>query len=153
MSEEETVEVIPLLEQEDENSYKEAIKWRIGNSSYEIHAQILSSYEIGDILPHCLYVKNRVESVVSNNNHIGPSLYRVLERTLSSVLQSVWTMVIAADAADNQDDVLVFAQRVRDLISVHASDEDREDLIKQIRNTKKTKTNACAYILLPNALS
>ena len=33
MSEEETVEVIPLLEQEDESSYKEAIKWRIGNSS------------------------------------------------------------------------------------------------------------------------
>ena len=91
-----------------DDAIHETIKWSIGNSRYEIHIPILTSYETTDILPHCLLVKSKVEAVVYTAAHLGQSLYRVFPRTLSPALRSVWPSLITADPNDNQDDVNTF---------------------------------------------
>jgi len=134
-----TPQVFPFSLPEKEEDRHEAIKWNIGAGRYEIHVPILSSYETKDILPHCLMMKAKVEAAVSNDAHLGQSLYRVFPRTLSPVLRAVWPSIIEADPADTQNNTELFEQRIRDLIAVHATEDDRHDLVMQMCSPRKPR--------------
>ena len=66
------------------------IKWTQGNQRYEIHSPELASFELEDLLPHCMEVRKKVITVCSENDHLGPSLCQVLGRTLANPLRALW---------------------------------------------------------------
>ena len=100
-----TREVFPFLTTDKDDARLEAIKFNIGHSRYEIYISLLEgSYEISDILPHLLSFKNKVKSAVSTEAHLPVALFRIVTRTMGSVLAGVWDQVIA-EAGDEAETV------------------------------------------------
>jgi hypothetical protein len=83
-----------------EESKLEPVKWSVNNTRYEVYAPSLASFDILDMLPHGLAVRNKVISTVGTVAHRGPSLYEVYPRSLSPVLLPMWEQVIQ-DANSN----------------------------------------------------
>lgn len=123
----------------DSGHKSESIKWTCTNTRYEITIAPLQSFNIGKLLPHVLLVKDKVRTVVTNQFHIGESLFTVLPRTLSSVLQGVWNQV-RADAPNQATDVANFEARLHEFIAVHATEEDRRDLFTLLRSVHKPRS-------------
>jgi hypothetical protein len=69
--------------------YTLAVKWSQGNSKYEIYVATLEDMDNETLLPHCIDVKGNVQKEVSNDDHLGPSLFKVFPRTLSIPLMAV----------------------------------------------------------------
>ena len=120
-------------------SYKPAIKWQIVNSKYKIHATVLKKLDIPLIVPHCLEIKNRVESVIRTPAHVGPSLFRVMRRTLSSVIQTEWDSALAENAYNAPETVELFETTLKFFIKNKSTQEDRHDLLQQLRQAKKPR--------------
>jgi len=129
--------VIPYQVHETDD-YVETIKWSHGNTKYEIHTKLLNSIELKDLLMHCLDVHNKVNTVISTENHRGPSLHRVFPRTLSLILRAVWDQLIT-EAAAEEESAEQFKQRLREFIAAHATAEDRYNLVQQMRTSKKPR--------------
>ena len=71
--------------------HHEAIKWSIGNTKHEFCIPILGHpYEIENVLPHCLNIKAKIDAIVYNEAHKGPSIYRVFPRAISPAPRGVW---------------------------------------------------------------
>ena len=137
--------IIPYSTKVAESSEKmETIKWSHGNSKYEIHTMLLKSIELKDLLPHCLDVRNKINTVVSTEAHRAPSFYRVFPRTLSIVLRAVWDQLITEsqedDELDGNETSENFDQRLCEFIAAHATPEDRYDLVQQLRTAKKPRS-------------
>lgn len=115
----------------------EILKWTIGHSRYEIVIHILEDMSMEAVLPHCLKVKNRIDAAVSTVAHRGPSYFRVISRTLSTVIQTIWEQVILDNTPDeNEAD---FCQCIRDFIAAHSVPEDRYELAQQLRAPRKPR--------------
>ena len=116
-------EAIPHLfhwEKPANDEHTETIKWSLGNSRYEIHCIVLHDLDLAVLLPHCLEIKNKIEAVVTANNHLGPSFFRVFPRTISTVLRTIWDLIIPgiAETADG------FADAIQQFIASHGTPED-----------------------------
>ena len=112
------------------------LKWNIGNSRYEVHVAVLDGLETGDLLRHCLEVRDRVKKVVSTAAHVAPSLFRVFDRTISLVLQATWDNVLAEVA--NRDEA-AFDEVLKLFIAANCSTGDRYDVVQQIRRPTKPR--------------
>ena len=119
----------------------ETIKWSEAGSHYEIHMPILDSLELSKVVPHCMEFRDAIATAVDNAAYLGPSLYRVFPRTLSSVLRTVWDQLNADatinPAVDNSETSDHFDDRVREFIAVYSTEADRYDLVQLMRSTKK----------------
>jgi transposase InsO family protein len=115
----------------------ETIKWTHVNARYEIHAQVLENLELSSLLPHCLEIKAKIESVVTTAAHIGPSLFRVFPRTISMVLRSIWDIIVEDDQPNETIDD--FDATIRTFIASHATPEDRHELVQQLRSPRKPR--------------
>ena len=132
-------QVFPFLTTDKDDARLEAIKFNIGHSRYEIYISILEgSYEIHDILPHLLSFKNKVKSAVSTEAHLPVALFRIVTRTMGTVLGSVWDQVVA-DAANEEETVESFDARMLEFLAIHATAEDRNELVQQLRTAKKPR--------------
>jgi hypothetical protein len=85
-----------------ETSKEESIKWTCGNTKYECHLRTLESFDLQEMIPHCLQVLSKVNSAVAVENHKGPSYFKVFPRTLSIILEPVWNQLV--EEARNNDD-------------------------------------------------
>jgi hypothetical protein len=119
------------------DAHVETIKWSHGNSKYEIYVPILEDLELKRLLPHCLDVKTKVEQVVQTNAHLGPSLFRVFPRTISSVLRTIWDIIIADE--NPQENIAGFEDCICSFIALHLTAEDRHELVLQLRSPHKPR--------------
>jgi hypothetical protein len=123
---------------DDEEVYKEAIKWKQGTTSYEVYHETLEGFEIADLIPHVLSVKNKVMKAVGTDTHKAPSLFRVFPRTLKPVLQGIWDQVVndAHVAVETED---AFDGCAKNFIGLHSTEEDTHALLQQLRNATKPR--------------
>ena len=89
------------LREEEQQGPQNVFKWQHVNAKYEIHASILNRLDLPILLPHCLDIKAKVESAVGIAARVGPSLFKVLPRTLSIPLKSIWDLAWAQHQQDN----------------------------------------------------
>jgi hypothetical protein len=130
----------PFLSFKDlsEEAHSEAIKWKQENTKYEVYTPILKSMDIGEMIPHIISIKSKVTTTVSEEDHAGPSLFEVFPRSLSIVLATIWEQV-RDDALNNDETVANFDNRAKDLLAVHATSDDRYDLVQQLRAIRKPR--------------
>jgi hypothetical protein len=117
------------------NGYAEAIKWQQDNARYEIHSWTLKDMEMDTLLPHCLEVRRKILAVSSVKAHQGPSQFCVFPRTLSTVLQFIWDVII--DVRDYNKDADGFDEALLTFIASHCTAEDCHDLVQQLRKPHK----------------
>jgi hypothetical protein len=114
--------------------HAETIKWSRGNTKYEIYIPVLEDLELMFLLPHCLDAKEKIEQVVSDL-HLGSALFQVFPPTISTVLKTIWVTIIhdehPAETAE------AFNQCLRTFIGSHSTEEDRHDLVTQLRAPRK----------------
>jgi hypothetical protein len=77
-------------------------------------------------MPHCLDVKAKIEQLVTNDAHVGSSLFRVFPRTILSVLRTIWEIIINDE--DPQEDIAGFENCIRIFIASHSTAEDCHEL-------------------------
>ena len=127
-----------------EDPRKESIKWSRGHSRYEIYLPVLQSLDLNELLPHAINFRAKLLTAVGTDAHKGPSLYGTFPRSLSLVLSAVWEQLIAdADANPNVDNAETpqnFDDRLRELIAVHSTAEDRYELAQFLRKARKPLT-------------
>jgi hypothetical protein len=85
-----------------ETSKEESIKWTCGNTKYECHLRTLESFDLQEMIPHCLRVLSKVNTAVEIENHKGQSYFKVFPRTLSIILEPVWNQLV--EEARSSDD-------------------------------------------------
>ena len=108
-------QVFPFKQSSEDALRTEAIKWTIAQSKtkYEVYVHTLKEFELEKLLPHCLEIKAKINSVVGTQSHMGPSMYQVFPRSLSPVLQGVWNhVVVGAPAAKAEETVAHFENRL-----------------------------------------
>ena len=114
------------------------IKWKISTTGYEISSPTLDSIQLHEVLPHCVDTRRKIEQVVSTPAHLGPSLFCVFSRTLSTLLGGVWDQIVQSDN-NPPNTVVAFESCIRSFIEVHGSEGDQHDLLQQLRNGSKPR--------------
>lgn len=126
-----------------ESPKNEPIKWTINNTKYEVYLPTLLTFELADLLAHGVSIRNKVLTTVGTAAHRGPSLYEVYSRALSPVLLSVWEQLNQEannnPLVNNTQTVNHFDSRFREMIAVHATQEDRYDLVQALRACRKPR--------------
>ena len=125
-----------------------SFKWKQGNSQYEIAAVPLDELDLPQLLHHCLDVKSKVEGVVSTENHIPPSLFRIFPSTLSLTIRVIWEECKEELAPEETLDG--FKDLLQQFIAAHATQDDQHELVQQLMRPKKpreVKVQAFSYAL------
>ena len=89
------------------------------------------------LLLRCLEVKTKIEQVMSNNAHLGPSLFRALPRTVSSVLRTTWDAIIADE--NPKENLKHFEVCICSFIASHSTTEDHHELTSQLQSPHKPR--------------
>jgi hypothetical protein len=115
------------------------IKWTLGANSamkHKIVSPILSKFELGNIIAHCLTVMHKIDARVGNHaaNHFA-SYVNVFPRTLSLPHVATWDTVFVDHPLAAQD-VASFQQAIWHFIAMHATDEDHHELPDYIEQTR-----------------
>jgi hypothetical protein len=103
----------------------------------------LESFDLQEMIPHCLQVLSKVNSAVAVENHKGPSYFKVFPRTLSMILEPVWNQLV--EEARNNDEgggaetENNFILRLKEFIAVHSTSADRHEWLKILRTDKKPR--------------
>eukprot|EP00543_Licmophora_paradoxa_P015720 CAMPEP_0202474044 /NCGR_PEP_ID=MMETSP1360-20130828/92170_1 /ASSEMBLY_ACC=CAM_ASM_000848 /TAXON_ID=515479 /ORGANISM="Licmophora paradoxa, Strain CCMP2313" /LENGTH=541 /DNA_ID=CAMNT_0049101141 /DNA_START=63 /DNA_END=1689 /DNA_ORIENTATION=+ len=118
-----------------------AVKWTLNNSRYEIHVPTLDTIATDTLVTHCLQVKTKIRQAVANEAHQGSSFFRVLPRTLSQTLLTTWEQVLADDPPEDQTEDS-FDAALCNFVASDATEEDRYDLVQQLRSPKKPRNVA-----------
>jgi hypothetical protein len=118
----------------------ETIKWALGANGamkHEIVSPILTKFELGHIVSHCLTVMHKINARVGNNAANRFALYmNVFPRTLPLPHVATWDTVLVDHPLAAQD-VASFQQAIRSFIAVHATDKDHHELLDYIRSVAK----------------
>eukprot|EP00543_Licmophora_paradoxa_P000336 CAMPEP_0202441084 /NCGR_PEP_ID=MMETSP1360-20130828/364_1 /ASSEMBLY_ACC=CAM_ASM_000848 /TAXON_ID=515479 /ORGANISM="Licmophora paradoxa, Strain CCMP2313" /LENGTH=127 /DNA_ID=CAMNT_0049055819 /DNA_START=287 /DNA_END=667 /DNA_ORIENTATION=+ len=108
-------------------------KWQQVNSRYEIYAAHLGTYNMDVLIPHCIAVKKRVESTVTTEAHLGPSLYKVFPRTIEGPLPSVWQSIVDERGVGVQHQTEEnFDEDIKSFIQEHCPEQCRYQLVQQL---------------------
>ena len=71
-----SAQLFPITIDNDE-THCESIKWKQANTAYEIHTSVLRDLNLNILLPHCLAIRDKIITVVTNPAHLGPSFFRM----------------------------------------------------------------------------
>jgi hypothetical protein len=116
------------------------IKWTLGANGamkHKIVSPILSKFELGNIVAHCLTAMHKIDARAGNNavNRFA-SYMNVFPRTLSLPHVGTWDTVLVDHPLAVQD-VASFQQAIPQFIAMHATDKDRHELLDYICNVAK----------------
>jgi hypothetical protein len=118
----------------------ETIKWTLGaagTTKHEIVSPILTKFELGNIVAHCLTVMHKIDACVGNHPANRFALYMdVFPCTLSLPHVATWDTLLIDHPLATQDEA-GFQQVLRHFIAVHATDEDCHKLLDYIRSVAK----------------
>ena len=129
--------IFPWLEHEDPDVHSEAIRWRVGNTSYEFHMKQLSKLDLHIFVPHCDDFITKVLNTVQTAAHQGPSLFNQFPRTLSTILQTEWQQILIDHPVGLT--VQEFRDSIRHFVAVHFDAEDQHQLLQQLRRPRKPR--------------
>jgi hypothetical protein len=120
----------------------ETIKWALGANGatkHEIVLPTLTKFELGHIVAHCLTVMHKIDARVGNHpaNHFA-SYMNVFPHTLLLPHVATWDTVLVDHPLAAQD-VASFQGAIWHFIAVHATDEDRHELLEYICNSTKPR--------------
>lgn len=119
----------------EDRAKPETVKWRQQNTNYEIHTTLLEDLDVSLLLPHCINVRDKIDTVVTNNNHRAVSFFTVFPRTISRVLRSMWNIIVQDMDFTTEN----FDQALRTFIAGHSTPEDQHELLQQLRNPRKPR--------------
>ena len=126
-----------------EQTKSEPIKWTINNTKYEVYLPTLQTFELSDIVSHGVTLRNKVMTTVGTAAHRGLSLYEVYSRSLSPVLLTDWEQLNQeADNDPNVNNIATvnhFDSRLREMIAVHATSDNRYELVQSLRACRKPR--------------
>ena len=128
----------PWVQESSADERPLSFKWTHEGVRHDFHANILSSRAIVDVVTHCMEVKSSIDSALQDNNLLAPALFNVFPRTLKGMLRQEWRQV-ELDLALNQFDIHHFDELMTEFIAKFASDEDRIDLVNQLRQASKPR--------------
>ena len=120
------------------DGHAESLKWQIEASRYEIHSWILEDMELDVLLPHRLEVRKKILAVASLEAQQGASQFRVFPRTLSTVLQSIWDVIVDQGNFNEYQDG--FDAALRTFAASHCTAEDRHEVVQQLHHPHKPRT-------------
>jgi hypothetical protein len=130
------------IEWDSTQTTTETVKWTLGVNGaikHEIVSPTLTKFELGHIVAHCLTVMHKIDARVGNNPaHRFASYMNVFPRTLSLPHVATWDTVLVDNPLAAQD-VASFQQAIKHFIAVHATDEDRRELLEYIRTSPKPR--------------
>jgi hypothetical protein len=130
------------IEWDSTQTTTETVKWTLGVNGaikHKIVSPTLTKFELGHIVAHCLTVMHKIDALVGNNPaHRFASYMNVFPRTLSLPHVATWDTVLIDNPLAAQD-VASFQQAIKHFIAVHATDEDRHELLEYIRTTPKPR--------------
>jgi hypothetical protein len=118
----------------------------VKKGKYEIHIPVLSRYELGHVVAHCMLIIHKINQEVGANASIRYASYiAVLPRTLSVPLTSMWDNVLTLNPVDNETNgihvnIEGFEAWVALFIGSNAVDDDRHKLLEFIRQSVKPRT-------------
>ena len=92
------------------------------------------SFELENLLPHYLEVRKKVTIICSEDDHVGPSLYQILGRTLATHLIALWETIISGIT---QYSVANFDLSLRAFIATTVTSDDRHELVQQLHTPLK----------------
>jgi hypothetical protein len=117
-----------------------------GATKHEIVSPILTKFELGHILAHCLTVMHKIDARVGNHPANRFTLYmNVFPRTLSLPHVATWDTVLVDHPLAAQN-VASFHGAIRHFIAAHATDEDHHELLEYICSaTKPRKMDVQTY--------
>jgi hypothetical protein len=118
------------------SDHVECLKWSHGNTKYEIFISILDNLELMFLLPHCLDAKEKIEQVVSDA-HLGQALFRAFPRTASTVLRTIWDIILQDQQPAESE--AAFDSCLRSFIDSHSTTNDRHDPINQLHQAHKPR--------------
>jgi hypothetical protein len=126
---------------QDKSNYRDH-QWTLGVKGavkHEIGSPILSKFELGNIVVHCLTVMHMIDACIGNNaaNHFA-SYMNVFPHTLLLPHVVTWDTVTVDHALAAQD-MASFQQAIWHFIAVHATDKDRHKLLDYIRCIAKPR--------------
>jgi hypothetical protein len=100
------------------------IKWTLGatgTTKHEIVSPILTKFELGNIVAHCLTVMRKINACIGNHPADRFALYMdVFLRTLLLPHVATWDAVLIDHPLATQDEA-GFQQAIRHFIAVHAT--------------------------------
>jgi hypothetical protein len=128
----------------------ECLKWSHGNTKYEIFISILDNLELMFLLPHCLDAKEKIQQVVSDA-HLGQALFRVFPRTISTVLRTIWDIILQDQQPAETE--AAFDLCLRSFIDSHSTTDDRHDLINQLHQATSTCNSFTSISTVANVSS
>jgi hypothetical protein len=118
------------------SDHVECLKWSHGDTKYEIFISILDNLELMFLSPHCLDAKEKIEQVVSDA-HLSQALFRVFPRTVSTVLRTIWDIMLQDQQPAETE--AAFDLCLRSFIDSHSTTDDRHDLINQLHQAHKPR--------------
>ena len=125
---------------QDTSSPPRSFKWTLGPDKHEIHAIVLDTTELDEMLHHCIEVPSLIRmEVLDDDVDMGPSLFNVFPRTLSNTLRSMWEN-IASDyppplrTSEEFDNVMLL------FIAEHATAVERHDLVAQLLSPSRPRS-------------
>jgi hypothetical protein len=118
----------------------ETLKWALGANGatkHEIVSPILTKFELGHIVSHCLTVMHKINARIGNNAANCFALYmKVFPCTLSLPHVATWDTVLVDHPLAAQD-MASFQQAIKHFIAVHATDKDCHELLDYICSIAK----------------
>jgi hypothetical protein len=128
------------IEWDETKTNTETVKWALGANGamkHEIVSPTLTKFELGHIVAHCLTVMHKINARVGNHPaNRFTSYMNAFPCTLSLPHVATWDTIVV-DHPLAAPDVASFQGAIQQFIAVHATDEDRHELLEYIRNSTK----------------
>jgi hypothetical protein len=123
------------IEWDETKATTETIKWTLGINGamkHEIVSPILSKFELGNIMAHCLAVMHEIDAIGNNAANCFALYMNVFPCTLLFPHVATWDTVLVDHPLAAQD-VASFQPAIWHFIAMHATDEDHHELLDYVR--------------------
>jgi hypothetical protein len=115
-----------------------SLKWTADGTRYEFHVPQLGSRDIDGVVSHCLDVKSTIEGELPDEKLYASAFFNVFPRTLHKGLKQKWKQ-LEAESGFIDHSIDEFEELLMEFVAAHSSEQDRSDLVNQLRQPMKPK--------------
>jgi len=130
--------IVPWKVTPRERDQPNSIKFQTADGeTYKIYEHTLDSFDLGDILQHVVSFEQNICQAVTDREQRQRCYGKVFGRTLARPLQATWESFTAQLGVPVND--AAFFNLVRVMIASFATEDDRRDLLNQLRDAQKPR--------------